>query len=434
MALVALAFNCSKAQQVPAFPGAEGAGKFTSGGRGGFVYTVTNLNDDGPGSLRDGVQKKGARTIVFGISGIIDLKSQLAINNGDLTIAGQSAPGDGICISGQGLRINADNVILRYLRIRPGDGLQTELDALTGMRQADIIVDHCSLSWATDEVCSLYDINNLTLQWCILSESLNNSFHSKGSHGYGGIWGGQKATFHHNLLAHHTSRNPRLQGSRGHKRPKSEQVEMVNNVVYNWRSKCIYAGEEGNYSIIANFFKPGPATGKKASRNILEPYKPFSNYNFSENIVDGNKELSEDNRKAILMPIDSITRFVKSEPLYNSGIKIETAQEAYLKVLNTAGANLIRDKVDKRIVEEVKNGSALGAQFGIINSQEDVGGWPEIKSVIGPVDSDKDGMPDNWEVSQGLNAHDNTDGSKYILDKYYTNLEMYLNSLLKQIL
>jgi len=429
-----MSFSIIQEDRVPAFPGAEGAGKYTTGGRGGYVYTVTNLNDEGPGSLRKGIRKKGARTIVFAVSGYIDLQSRLDINNGDLTIAGQTAPGEGICLRGDGLRINADNVIVRYIRVRPGDTQQKELDAITAISQKDIIVDHCSFSWATDEVCSLYDIENLTLQYCIVSESLNNSYHHKGSHGYGGIWGGQKATFHHNLLAHHKSRNPRLQGSRKHKDPNSEKVEIVNNVVYNWKSKCIYAGEEGNYSILANYFKPGPATGNKASQQILEPYAPYSYFNFCNNVVDQNKTITKDNLKGLLMPGDSVSKYFVSKRLFNSGIKVEKASIAYKKVLENAGANLYRDQVDQKIIADVKEGSAEGESDGIINTQDEVGGWPEIKSVKGPVDTDEDGIPDEWEIKHGLNPNDKEDGSQYKLEKYYTNLEMYLNSLLKQVL
>lgn len=427
--------QCSKEDKILAFPGAEGAGKFTTGGRGGFVYTVTNLNDDGNGSLRDGVQKHGARTIVFNVSGNIELKTQLAINNGDLTIAGQTAPGKGICITGEGVRINADNVIIRYLRVRPGDVAHEELDAMTCKRHKNVIIDHCSLSWATDEVCSLYDNENLTLQWTIISESLNNSVHHKGAHGYGGIWGGMKATFHHNLLAHHKSRNPRLQGSRYHKMPEKEKVEFVNNVVYNWKSMCMYAGEEGNYSIIANYFKPGPATGDKASKAILEPYQPYANYNFSDNIIAKDPELTSDNIKAIYkMPEDSIKKYVVRKRLFDSGIKIEDADEAFAKVLNKAGANLYRDKVDQRVIKSVREGLGEGEHKGIIDTQVEVGGWPEIESITGPKDSDKDGMPDEWEKENGLNPEDKTDGPMYSLNNIYTNLEIYLNSLLKQVL
>ncbi len=429
-----MAFACNNNKKVLAFPGADGAGKYTTGGRGGYVYTVTNLNDEGPGSLRKGIRKKGPRTIVFAVAGYIDLKSQLVINNGDLTIAGQTAPGKGVSLKGEGLRINADNVIIRYLRVRPGDIAHVELDALTGIGNKDIIIDHCSFSWATDEVCSLYDNENLTLQWCIISESLNQSYHHKGEHGYGGIWGGQKSTFHHNLLAHHKSRNPRLQGSRRHKNPDSEKVEIVNNVIYNWKSKCIYAGEEGNYSILSNYFKPGPATGDKAGKQILEPYSPYANFNFNDNVVDQHISITENNLLGVDMPQDSVSKYFVSKRLYDSEIKIEKPEKAYEEVLESAGANLYRDKIDQSVIEDVMNGSGRGEQKGIINSQEEVGGWPVIESVSGLPDSDGDGMPDEWERQNGLNAEDSSDGSSYKLDKSYTNLEMYLNSLLKQVL
>lgn len=418
-------------EKLLAFPGAEGAGKYTSGGRGGIVYTVTNLNDDGPGSLRKGIRKKGPRIIVFAVSGYIDLQSQLVINNDDITIAGQSAPGQGICLRGYGLRINANNVIVRYLKIRPGDASQSELDALTGMRHKNIIVDHCSLSWATDEVCSLYENENFTLQWCLIAESLNESYHSKGNHGYGGIWGGQKATFHHNLLAHHTSRNPRLQGSRWHKTPEIEKAEIVNNVIYNWKSKSIYGGEAGNYKIVANYFKPGPATGDKASRCILEPYAPYSNFELRDNVVLGQEDIIENNNFGIKAEADFAEMYIVSQPIMVSDYQIENATDAYDRVLAHVGANLFRDVVDQRIINEVKNGTSGQGHNGIINSQEDVGGWPDIPYEKGPLDSDNDGMPDAWEISNGLNPNESSDAITNELNDHYTNIEFFLNSLIR---
>jgi len=429
--LVSVLCSCTQAQKVIAFPGAEGAGKYTSGGRGGIVYTVTNLNDDGPGSLRDGIQKKEPRIIVFAVNGYINLKSRLDINNDHITIAGQTAPGDGICIRGYGLRINANNVIIRYLKIRPGDTAHTELDALTGMRQKDIIVDHCSLSWATDEVCSLYDNENLTLQWCILSESLNKSFHSKGEHGYGGIWGGMNATFHHNLLAHHTSRNPRLQGSRNKSTPENERAEIVNNVIYNWGYKCMYAGEAGNYSICNNYFKVGPGTKKSASKRLLEPYMPYGNYQFKGNVLDGNEDITEDNLLGIQIEPESLEKYFTKDLLKVSDYAVESANVAYESVLKNAGANLIRDAIDQRIVDEVRAGLTTYGVNGIINSQDDVEGWEAINAVSAPLDSDKDGMPDAWEKTRGLNENDGSDANSYSLDEHYTNIEIYINSLPK---
>lgn len=420
----------SMGQNIPAFPGAEGAGKYTTGGRGGFVYTVTNLNDDGPGSLRDGIQKKGARIIVFAVNGNIDLKTQLVINNNDITIAGQSAPGLGICLKGNGMRINANNVIVRYLRIRPGDELKIELDALTAKYNKNIIIDHCSFSWATDEVCSIYDNENATLQWCIISESLNSSVHSKGEHGYGGIWGGMKTTFHHNLLAHHKSRNPRLQGSRKTSTPETERAEIVNNIIYNWKTKCMYAGEKGNYTIVGNYFKAGPATTKSASKRLIQPYDPYGNFVFAQNMLFNQEDVTNDNRLGIQMDKDSMAVYFKKYLPAVSCYKPEPAIDAYEKILKYAGANKCRDNTDKRIIQEVKDGIVHSTLSGIINSQRDVGGWDDIPAAYAPKDSDKDGMPDSWEKENGLDPNNRSDASEYKLDATYTNIEFYVNTLL----
>jgi hypothetical protein len=437
--------------QIPAFPGAEGGGMFTTGGRGGRVLFVDNLNNKGDGSLREAIEEEGPRIVVFRVSGNIKLKKMLHIKNGDLTIAGQTSPGDGICIENYGIRIDADNVIIRYLRIRPGDTAHEENDAIYSIGNKNIIIDHCSASWANDEVASFYDNENFTLQWSIVSESFYKSDHHKGEHGYGGIWGGWNASFHHNLLSDHTSRNPRLCGSRYSGRSDLEKADLRNNVIYNWGFNTIYGGEEGSYNIVNNYFKPGPATDKSKRSRILELTQQFYNKNINPdtlragwfyidgNVVEGNPEATSNNWKYGVegSDVDEAAK-AKSrldEPVECKAVATTDALTAYYDVLQSAGASLQRDAVDLRIVDEVSTGrehfgkSYKGGGNGIINSQSDVGGWPDLKQEKPPVDSDNDGIPDAWEEQNSLNPADSSDNREYSLNSDYTNIEVYINSL-----
>ncbi len=440
--------------QVPAFPGAEGGGMYTTGGRGGRVIFVDNLNDKGDGSLRKAIEAEGPRTVIFRVSGNIELKKRLHIKNSDLTIAGQTAPGEGICLVNYGIRLDADNVIIRYIRIRPGDKSKEEIDAISGIGNENIIIDHCSFSWAIDEVASFYDNKNFTLQWSILSESLYDSDHSKGEHGYGGIWGGYNASFHHNLLSDHTSRNPRLNGSRYLGKPELEIVDLRNNVIYNWGFNSIYGGEEGSYNIVNNYFKPGPATRESKKNRILDLTQQFYNKNINPdtlgagwffiegNVMEGNKKVTRRNWEYGVEGSD-VDEEAKSgsrlnEPVPYVHVNTTSAAIAYRQVMQQAGASHIRDAVDKRIIDEAKTCTErYGNSFeegrnGIIDSQNDVGGWPILVNKKPPTDSDNDGMPDDWEKKNKLNPFDASDNIAYTLDKGYTNVEVYINSIVEK--
>ncbi|MFH0990594.1 MAG: T9SS type A sorting domain-containing protein [bacterium] len=426
--------------QQKAFPGAEGFGQYTVGGRGGDIYEVTNLNDSGPGSLREAIGKTGPRTIVFRVSGTIRLKSRLSVTRGNLTIAGQSAPGDGICLRDFNFTVKANEVIIRYLRFRLGDVDSTyDDDAFDGENSKNVILDHCSISWSIDETLSAYSgIEQWTVQWCFIAESLRNSHHVKGAHGYGGIWGGKNTTWHHNLLAHHSSRNPRF--DRG-----VENVDHRNNVVYNWTFNSCYGGEANEVqpsriNVVANYYKAGPSTSSGSTRyRIVNPSTESHGYGkwyINENYVDGYPQATTDNWAFGVQGVaTSLFDSIKAtEPFPYTPIVQHQPEVAYRLVLKYGGASLPkRDTIDKRIVWEVENGVALfggktGARSGIIDSQSDVGGWPLLATAPPPMDTDHDGMPDAWEQAQGLNPAD--PGDRNLKNAQgYTKLEEYLNSL-----
>jgi pectate lyase len=469
--------------QIPSFPGAEGFGRYTTGGRGGKVYYVTTLEDGNhKGTFRYAISQDGPRTIVFNVSGTIFLKSNLKIIHGDVTIAGQTAPGKGICVAGGPVTLNADNIIIRYLRFRVGDKCEGEPDGLGGTQNKNLIIDHCSISWSVDECCSIYGGENVTVQWCMITESLRRSGHSKGKHGYGAIWGGNKASFHHNLLAHHESRVPRFGPHVSTQ--KNEHVDIRNNVFYNWAGEGCYGGEGMKVNIVNNYYKPGPATpknkvcyriaaigvrtteyctGKDGEPNAWKPMEHvWGRFYIDGNVVDGNKEVTRDNwTKGVYEQIDreendnTFTEQVKKDirlhaPLETDIVTTHSAQKAYNLVLDQAGCSKCRDNIDIRIVKEVRNGTALyygsrssdASEFpGLIDSQEDVkpdgveSAWPELSSnercKARLIDSDGDGMPDEWEIRHGLDPQNPDDRNKISADDDYTMLEVYLNDLIK---
>jgi len=427
--------NTLYSQQL-AFPTAEGYGKYSVGGRGGRVIAVTNLDDSGPGSLRAALDEKGPRTVVFRISGNIALKSNLKLKNGDITIAGQTAPGDGICLQNYGLALSgANNVIIRYLRIRPGDTAGVELDAFGGREGENLIVDHCSVSWSIDECLSIYSAAcNVTVQWCLISESLCQSVHAKGHHGFGGIWGGHNASWHHNLLAHHSSRNPRIVG----KSVGEQLLDVRNNVIYNWGYNSTYGGDgDVRVNLINNVYKPGPATRESVRARIANPSggSQPNNWWIGGNLVVDSPEVTADNWRGVHPAGVAADTLRAPKPFDVASVTTQAPNDAYELVLTDAGATLPRrDPLDARVVEEVRTGTARfgetyeGGGKGIIDSQKAVGGWPELRSTAAPPDSDKDGMPDAWERQFGLDPQAASDNAQDQDKDGYTNLEEYLNN------
>jgi pectate lyase len=437
-----------------AFPGAEGFGKYTTGGRGGKIFIVSNLNDKGPGSFREAAEAKGKRIIVFAVSGTVHLGTKLSIK-GDVTIAGQSAPGDGICLADNSVSLSGDNIIVRYIRFRMGDKYQKGGmvdgnggdDAFGGTHRKNIIIDHCSLSWSTDEVFSVYAGDSTTLQWNLISEPLNYSYHFETGdkdyehHGYGGIWGGLHLTAHHNLFAHCNNRNPRFNGIR---HTATEFVDYRNNVIYNWGSNNIYAGEGGDYNIVNNYFKYGPNTSKSVRARICNPGKNetigFGKWYVNGNYVDEAKDVIGNNWLGVHMGNGGTEEDKKNtvidEQHSAEAIITENAIDAYKAVLRSAGASFKRDTLDIRIISNVENrtGSFIDVQGGYPHGtayELTVNAWPALKSLPSPADADKDGMPDDWEKRNGLNPSDPSDAAQIKLHNFFTNIEIYLNSLVK---
>lgn len=476
VALLLATFGQAEAQEKQlAFPGAEGFGRYTTGGRGGKVYHVTTLEDDGKtttqGTLRWACNQSGPRTIVFDVSGTIQLKSALKLKE-NTTLAGQTAPGDGICIAGYQVTL-AKNNIIRYLRFRPGDENGGEPDGLGAMDSENIIVDHCSVSWSVDECLSVYGSKNTTVQWCIASQSLCNSTHVKKAHGYGGNWGGSGASYHHNLIAHHVSRTPRLGPRPGTQ--TDERMDMRNNVIYNWIDNGVYGGEGMNVNIVNNYYKPTAATKKGAKgMRIAAPSIRTSEYTahntanpndwdkmwhvWGKYYVDGNvntmyPEVTKDNwTYGIYNQIDAngndgtYTEKTKdtiriTTPIYYEAVTTHTAEKAYEQVLKYVGASLHRDALDEIIVSDTRDGkctfTAGSNSKGIIDHPSDVKGdgwekWPTLAQTEAKPDTDGDGMPDEWETANGLNPNDKSDGNA-IGEGGYTNLEIYMNSIVADI-
>ena len=476
------------AQQV-AFPGAEGFGRYTTGGRGGKVYHVTTLEDNNKeGSFRWACGRSGKRTIVFDVSGTIHLTSALKLNKGNVTIAGQTAPGDGICIADYPFTIAADNVIIRFMRFRLGNKevAHHEGDGLGGMDKKNIIIDHCSVSWSIDECLSVYGSEDITVQWCIASQSLRNSGHSKGRHGYGGNWGGSGASYHHNLLAHHDSRVPRLGPRPGTQ--TDERMDLRNNVMYNWAGNGCYGGEGMRVNIVNNYYKPGPATRTRNSNvqkriakidirttdytdhdtdnpnewdvmwhvwgkyyvngNVNPDYEDVTGDNWTYGIYNQIDQSDVDNTFD-----DAVRDSMRLDvPLTFEPVTTHSAEVAYERVLDYVGASLHRDWVDELVVGDVRNGgvSCTGTSSdtkklpGIIDSQDDLkqafpdagddwSAWPDLKSEPAPLDTDQDGMPDEWEDANGLDK-DNADDGAAVAENGYTNLENYMNGLVAHIM
>lgn len=522
--MAAALMSAAALAQAPAFPGAEGHGRYVTGGRGGKVVHVTNLNDSGTGSFREAV-KSGKRIIVFDVAGVIALKSDLKFAD-NITILGQTAPSPGITLRYYTVQPGNNNII-RFLRIRRGEekNINDGADATWQRNKTGIIFDHCSFSWSIDEVASFYDNNNFTMQWCTVAESLTNPGHSKGAHGYGGIWGGKLASFHHNFVGHLMNRGPRFNGARygwtGYTSNKdydtykwenpvqAENVDFRNCVMYNAQGTCYGGPGGGQINIVNNYYKAGPSqslkgttqngikvdvsTGKErgnqeritlvtvstssnSDKNHPEFYEMTSRYFINGNTTETTKGSVIKNKDWKGVSYDKGT-YTYNDEIYSADkknlygdavehktingvscvkIKMDTpaptgevtthsAAESFIKVLSYSGASLYRDEIDARYMEEAKTGTALykgsiTLSPGMIDKVSDVKGYTEANfgTATRPADfdTDKDGIPDAWELANGLNPNDGSDALTYSLDGkgYYTNVEVYANSLVEDIM
>lgn len=522
--MAAALMSAAALAQTPAFPGAEGHGRYVTGGRGGKVVHVTNLNDSGTGSFREAV-KSGNRIIVFDVAGVIALKSDLKIGD-NITILGQTAPSPGITLRYYTVQPGNNNII-RFLRIRRGEekNINDGADATWQRNKTGIIFDHCSFSWSIDEVASFYDNNNFTMQWCTIAESLTNPGHSKGAHGYGGIWGGKLASFHHNFVGHLMNRGPRFNGARygwtGYTSNKeystykwqnavqAENVDFRNCVMYNAQGTCYGGPGGGQINIVNNYYKAGPShslkgktlnglkvdistgsvrgnqdritlvtlsTQSNSDKNHPELYDMTSRYFINGNITETTKgsvtknqdwkdisydkgipslngeyyspdakNFYGDNVAHVTISGKSCIKIKMDAPAPTGEVTTHSAAESFSKVLAYSGASLYRDKIDARYMEEAKTGTAkykgsITQSPGIIDKVADVNGYTEANfgTATRPADfdTDKDGIPDAWEIANGLDPNDATDALTYSLDSkgYYTNLEVYANSLVEDIM
>ena len=522
--IAASLISISTMAQTPAFPGAEGHGRFVTGGRGGNIVHVTNLNDSGTGSFREAV-KSGKRIIVFDVAGVIALKSDLKFAD-NITILGQTAPSPGITLRYYTVQPGSNNII-RFIRIRRGQekNVNDGADASWQRNKTGIIFDHCSFSWSIDEVASFYDNNNFTMQWCTVAESLTNPGHSKGAHGYGGIWGGKLASFHHNFVGHLMNRGPRFNGARygwtGYTSNKeystyqwkntvqAENVDFRNYVMYNAQGTCYGGPGGGQINIVNNYYKAGPShslkgttqndlkvdvstgsvrgnqdrvtlvtlsTKDNSDKNHPEFYDMTSRYYINGNTTQttAGKITTDKDWKGVsydkgvpslngeyyspdaknfygdavahtTISGKSCVKIKMDKPAPTGEVTTHSAAEAYEKVLAYAGASLYRDVVDTRYMEEARTGTAkykgsITKSPGIIDKVADVNGYTEANFGTGSrpagFDSDKDGIPDEWEKANGLNPNDASDALTCSLDKkdYYTNIEVYANSLVENIM
>jgi pectate lyase len=450
-ALVAAALGVAEAAagQTLAFPTAEGFGRHAKGGRGGDVYIVSNLNDSGPGSLRECAEASGPRTCVFSVSGEIVTLSRINVHNPLITIAGQTAPGDGIALTNRGgpnlsqpLFISADDAIVRHIRVRPGPSAQTSnnVDALLIGDAKNVIIDHVSLSWGTDETLNVFgnggvanalatpNTQNVTVQWSMIYESLRKSTHSNKNHSRSTLIGDgvQEVSFHHNLIAHSTRRNPNI-GVVG-------QGDFVNNVLYNGAE---YYGEAYNQNgtahinWVGNIAILGPDTPKKSDRYSINLFanEPLATFHlYVRDNVDINRAGGAQDERLVVDPKDWF--YVKTSPQGSGVLSLDAAsisgpQQAYRDVLSFAGATRpARDAADARIANEVR-----GCAGGIIDNPSERGGWPTLLSLPAPADADRDGMADAWEAAKGLNPANAADRNGDLDGDGYTNLEEYLNEL-----